>query len=131
MICSKRGMKTGLRKNWIAFAEKVDSVAEWEEWTGPDDGSFYSRFSGDGSGMEDFTALAESAFLTLSEFDPTSKKSNGFHSWMALLHDMAFKYPTSLLSSEMSIWGVDEGPDMTPSKSMFVSGLNARAKHLP
>ena len=93
------------KESWIAFAEaSVDSgklVDEWEEWTGPDDGSFYGRFSGDGSGMDEFTALAESAFLTLCEFDPTANKSNGFHGWMDLLHDIGFKYPTSLLCSDM------------------------------
>ena len=62
--------------------------------------------------MEEFTTLAESAFLTLCEFDSTAKKSDGFHGWMALLHDMAFKFPTSLLCSEMSFWGLDEFPDM-------------------
>jgi hypothetical protein len=102
-------------ESWIAFAESgVDSgklLDEWEEWTGPEDGSFYSRFSGDGGGMEDFTALAESAFLSLCEFDPTAKKSYGFHGWMLLLHDMAFKYPTTFLRSEMSVWGLGELPD--------------------
>jgi len=108
-------------ETWIAFAEaQVDSgkvVAEWEEWDGPNDGSFYGRFSGDGSGMEDFTDLAESAFLTLCEFDRDSKKTKGFHGWIALLHDMGFKYPTSLLCSDMSVWGLDEEPDLDDLES--------------
>lgn len=104
------------KESWIAFAEASgDSgklVDEWEEWTGPDDGTFYGRFFGDGSGMDEFAALAESAFLTLCEFDPTASRSNGFHGWMNLLHDIGFKYPTSLLCSDMFVWGLDEDPDL-------------------
>lgn len=108
-------------ESWKAFvdAEVPDEADEWEEWNGPKDGSFYGRFYGDEGGMDEFAVLAESAFLTLCEFDTDfqigrqyRKHSDGLYGWMGLLHDMGFKYPTSLLCSENSVWSLEEFPDL-------------------
>lgn len=116
------------KESWKAFVkaevpEKEDED-EWDQWGGPTDGKFYGRFYGDESGMDEFAVLAESTFLTLCEFDADfqiasqyRRTSDGLYGWMDMLHDMGFKYPTSLLCSENSVWSVDESLDLDDLES--------------
>ncbi|HEX4129570.1 MAG TPA: hypothetical protein VHZ24_05970 [Pirellulales bacterium] len=99
-----------------AFADRFSDA--WESWHGPDDVSFFGRFFGSSEGLEEFTRLAESAYLIVCEIgpsDPNFKNFNhspdhGYHGWLKLLHDMAHGYPTPLLRCEFGVWDEGEKP---------------------
>lgn len=97
-----------------AFADRFQD--EWEKWHGPDDIRYFGRFFGSGDGLDEFTKLAESSYLTACEIGANESDSgfhsyppeHGYHGWLNLLTDMAYGYPTPLLRCEFAVWDENE-----------------------
>lgn len=99
------------QREWASFAEFNSATEDggWQKWHGPVDGKTYEwfgRFYGDKSGLEDFCYLAESLYLIVRKIDGSLPAEGGYETCLDLMHEAAAIWPTPLLRSIESTWGL-------------------------
>jgi hypothetical protein len=100
------------KANWEAFAAANTPCPHgaWQAWHGPYEGKdfeWFGRFSGGEQGVTEFKQMAESLYLVFRMIDPHLPKTVGYAGCLQLMHEMATNWPTPLLRSTESLWGMD------------------------
>ena len=105
---------------WRTFAAANPSK-DWQAWHGPvfgKDYAWFGRFYGNDAGFVEFKQLADSLYSVIRQIDPrwdTIEESRpigvspgGFEQCLDLLHQIAVHWPTPLIRSTESRWGLGE-----------------------